>query len=137
VNVDVGIRRQSAPGERAGVTLSVGPQADGWESDLIRFTLRAPPTGPPSDTAQVLIDVDTGSTYPLSLRVTDDGDRVMALDGLADAGLGESTIPLELELVPNAPVESLALQSETHWRGPDGTRFEAGFTGRLAVPASQ
>jgi hypothetical protein len=69
--------------------------------------------------------------------VTEQGDRVIELDGLADAGLGESTIPLELELVPKTAVESLALQSETRWCSPDGTRFEAAFTGRLAVSTSQ
>ena len=137
VNVDVGIRRRSAPGERAKLSLSVGPQTDGWKTDRIRFTLRAPPAGPPSDTARVLLDVDTGASYPLSLRVTEQGDRVIEFDGLADAELGTSTIPLELELVPKTAVESLALQSETRWRGPDETRFEASFTGRLAVPTSQ
>lgn len=133
-NVDVAVRPRSTQPERATLALAVGPQADGWKSRRVQFTLRAPATGPPSESARFLLDVDTSASYPISLRVGDDGERVLELDGLTEAGLGDSTIPLELVLVSNTTVESLALDVETRWRSPDREQLDASFSDRLSVP---
>jgi hypothetical protein len=137
VNVDVRVSPRAAPDDRITLVLSVGPQADGWESTAIRVALRAPATATPSQSARVLLDVDLGATYPVSFRVTDQGYRVVELDGLAEAGLGNSTIPLEFELVPQTPVEAVALQSTTQWRSDDGSPMEATLTERLSVPSTE
>lgn len=136
-NVDVQIAPRSTPSERAGLVLSVGPQTE-WESTMIRVALRAPADSAPGEpSARFLLAVADGASYPLSFRVTDNGYRILELDGLADAGLGESTIPLQLEVVPQSTAESLSIRSTTRWRSPEGVLMEASFTDRLPMPVTQ
>jgi hypothetical protein len=136
-NIDVRVEPRSTPIEPAGLALSVGPQP-GWESTALRLALRAPAGPQPGESpARILIEIADVAPYPFSLRVTDDGYRVVELEGLAEAGLGGSTIPLQLEVVPETATEWLALRATTRWHSPDGTLVEASFTDRLSMPVTR
>jgi hypothetical protein len=58
-------------------------------------------------------------------------------DGLAKAGLGDSTLVLRLDVVPGEAVESLSLQSTTRWSSSQGSLVEASFTDRLSLPVTE
>jgi hypothetical protein len=136
-NVDVQIEPRSTPAEQAGVVLSVGPQAE-WTCTMIEFALRVPTDSMPGEpSARFQLAVADAASYPLSFRLTDRGYRVLELEGLEDAGLGTSTIPLQLEVVPLTAAESLSLRSTTRWRSPEGRLMEATFTDRLVMPITR
>lgn len=105
---------------------------------MIRFALRAPADSTPGEpSARLQLAVADAASYPLSFRVTDRGYRVLELEGLEEAGLGISTIPLRLEAVLLTAAESLSLRSTTRWRGPEGRLMEAAFTGHLVMPITR
>jgi hypothetical protein len=136
-NVDITIESRSTPNERAGIGLSVGPQPE-FENSMFRVTLRAPADSQPGEqSARFLLEVADSASYPLSVRVTDQDGRVLELEGLAEAGYGNATIPFRLEVVPQTAAESLSLRSTARWRGPEGALFEATFTDRLSMPVTQ
>jgi hypothetical protein len=136
-NVDVTIESRSTPNEGAGIVLSAGPQED-FENILFQFALRAPADSQPGDqSARFFLEVADNASYPLSVRVTDQEERVLELERLAEAGYGNATIPLQLEVIPRTTAESLSLRSTVRWRGPEGALFEATFTDRLSMPVTQ
>jgi hypothetical protein len=136
-NVDVTIESRSTLNEPARIVLSAGPQSK-FENSKFQFALRAPADMEPSDqSARFFVEMADSASYPLSLRVTDREERVLKLEELAEAGYDNATIPLQMEVMPQAAVESLALRSTTRWRGPEGTLFEATFTDRLSMPVTR
>jgi hypothetical protein len=137
-DVDVKVYPRSTPSDPAGVALSVGPGADGWESSTLQFALRAPANAAPSSSsARILVDIADMAPYPHSLRVTDEGYRVLELKRLAETDRGDSTIPLQLRVIPDTPIQSLSFRSTTRWHSPQGALMEGSFTDRLSMPVTQ
>ena len=112
-SVDVTIDTRSTPGERAGVVLSAGPES-GSTSATFEFALRAPTPSPGEQPARIMVNVADTARYPLSLGVTDEGYRLLELDGLEAAGHGDATIPLQLAVVPHSATSSACSRL---WRG--------------------
>lgn len=136
-NVDITIESRSTPNEGAGIVLSAGPQQE-FENIMFQFALRAPADSQLGDqSARFLLEVADSASYPLSVRVTDQDERVLKIEGLAEAGYGNATIPLQLEVNPQTTTEALSFRSTTRWRGLEGALFEATFTDRLSMPVTQ
>jgi hypothetical protein len=107
----------------------------GWETTALRFALRAPADpGPADGTARVFLEVPDGGPYPpFSLRVTEEGYAVVETDGLAEAGLGTSTLPLALVVVPREPVEPLSVRVTATVRSPEDIVAEASVADGLVM----
>ena len=136
-NVDIRVEPRSTPSERSGLTLGVGPQPR-WESTALRFAFRAPADASPGEPhARILVSITDIAQDVFRFRTADDGYRTVEADGLAKAGLGDSTLVLRLDVVPDEAVESLSLQSTTRWSSSQGSLVEASFTDRLSLPVTE
>lgn len=78
-----------------------------------------------------------GPYPPFSLRVTDEGYRVVELEGLVKAGLDGGRIQLQLAVIPRTTAKSLSIRFTALCRSPEGELAEASFTDRLSTVITQ
>jgi hypothetical protein len=134
VDVRVGGEGRTEPTAPAGMVMEVTPY-DGWLTESVAFGVRAPAVpGAGEPPAELSLQVPDGPAYPaFDLWRDEDGYARVRTEGLADAGLGDSTVGLSATVRPRAPAEALSLDYRvTCRRGPLET-VEAAFTDRLGI----
>jgi hypothetical protein len=117
LDIDIGVpgSRRSAEGA-AGVVLEVTPYGD-RRTTAVRWVLQAPPGDQPG-TSPARVFATTASAGGVSVERAGDGATAVVIDGLSSA----STLVVRARVVPQTPVEELAVRVEVAFDGPGRPR---------------